>query len=563
MDTGMISDQMGVAILVALGFLAFACFVAYQSIRQRKRIQAKIRSTYGKRPVREYDLVEFDAISHYFQQKQKKGSYIDDITWNDLDLDTIFMLMNHTWSCIGESYLYSMLRTPVFDSKALMERRELLDYFLSHRKEREEVEYCFAKVGKTGRYSVFDYIYNLADCPTKPVWKEYLWGIGILVSFASIFLSPAYGFTLFLAVMVASWVSHYNSLKVISPYVMSCSCLLQILKVSKSLGKIKAPELKKYQDAAEETAKAFRKLKRNSLFLVANGAGGGMEKVLIDYLNYTFHIDIIQFQVVVKEMARNRENLERLIDAMGMLECGTAMASFCTMMPEHCLPILREEGEIFLKADNVYHPMISDPVKNSIETTRGVLLTGSNASGKSTFLKTVAINAILAQTAGVVMADSWEGCYFKVLTSMALRDDLDSQESYFIVEIKSLKRILDEAGKGAAVLCFVDEVLRGTNTVERIAASSEILKSLNRPDVLCFAATHDIELTHILEEDYENYHFQEEVLDDDIVFNYQLFQGRATSRNAIRLLAIMGYQEEIIQNAEKRALEFMKTGEWK
>ena len=161
------------------------------------------------------------------------------------------------------------------------------------------------------------------------------------------------------------------------------------------------------------------------------------------------------------------------------------------------------------------------------------------------------------------MADAWEGSYFKVLTSMALRDDLDSQESYFIVEIKSLKRILDEAGKGEAVLCFVDEVLRGTNTVERIAASSEILKSLNRPDVLCFAATHDIELTHILEEDYENYHFQEEVRDDDIVFNYQLFRGRATSRNAIRLLAIMGYQEEIIQNAEKRALEFMKTGEWK
>lgn len=84
---------------------------------------------------------------------------------------------------------------------------------------------------------------------------------------------------------------------------------------------------------------------------------------------------------------------------------------------------------------------------------------------------------------------------------MALRDDLNAQNSYYIVEIKSLKRILDAVDKDdkRPVLCFVDEVLRGTNTVERIAASSEILKSLRYKNVLVFAATHDIELTYLLE----------------------------------------------------------------
>ena len=89
---------------------------------------------------------------------------------------------------------------------------------------------------------------------------------------------------------------------------------------------------------------------------------------------------------------------------------------------------------------------------------------------------------------------------------------------------------MDGEGK---VLCFVDEVLRGTNTVERIAASTQILKSLCHPGVLCFAATHDIELTELLQKDFDNYHFEEDIRDGDIFFNYRIKEGRATTRNAI------------------------------
>ena len=111
-------------------------------------------------------------------------------------------------------------------------------------------------------------------------------------------------------------------------------------------------------------------------------------------------------------------------------------------------------------------------------------------------------------------------------------------------------------------MCFVDEVLRGTNTVERIAASSQILKSLNSENSMCFVATHDIELTSLLEDRYENYHFREEVTDGDVTFSYQLLPGKATTRNAIRLLSIMGYQENIIQKAEQMALEFVQNSHW-
>jgi DNA mismatch repair ATPase MutS len=145
---------------------------------------------------------------------------------------------------------------------------------------------------------------------------------------------------------------------------------------------------------------------------------------------------------------------------------------------------------------------------------------------------------------------------------MALRDNLLSKESYYIVEIKSLKRILDRVNNEVPTLCFIDEVLRGTNTLERIAASSRILSSLSKKNTLVFAATHDIELTQILENEYSNYHFQERIEDNEILFDYKLYKGKAISKNAIKLLNMMGYPKEIIVSAENAAEEFLTKGEW-
>ena len=278
--------------------------------------------------------------------------------------------------------------------------------------------------------------------------------------------------------------------------------------------------------------------------------------------------------LVVRTYAKEHD---RELDAL------IAAAGFRHSLPAWCVPKLtaaetvadgaahgavESSGQHFeamsLQLEQLYHPLLADPVKNDIKTTNGVLLTGSNASGKSTFFKAVALNMILAQTIHTCCADHCQSSYWRVMTSMALRDDLGSGESYYIVEIHSLKRILDAVqSPGAPVLCFVDEVLRGTNTVERIAASTQILKSLHKPGVCCFAATHDVELTGLLEAEYDNYHFEEQIADGDISFPYLLMPGRATSRNAIRLLEMMGYSEEIIKKADDQAAEFLKTGVWK
>ena len=149
------------------------------------------------------------------------------------------------------------------------------------------------------------------------------------------------------------------------------------------------------------------------------------------------------------------------------------------------------------------------------------------------------------------------------MTSMALSDNLLEKESYYIAEIKSLQRILKETDGVVPVLGFVDEVLRGTNTVERISASSQILAVLAKTNTLLFAATHDIELTYMLETLFENYHFEEQICEDEILFDYQLKTGRATTQNAIALLRLLGYPEHIIEKAKETATIFLSEGEWR
>jgi len=282
--------------------------------------------------------------------------------------------------------------------------------------------------------------------------------------------------------------------------------------------------------------------------------------MILDQLNMMFHIDIIKFNTMLVELIKYEKEVDRMISTLGYLESSIAIGAFRASMPVTCVPKFTKG----ITMEKVYHPLIPNAISNTISVNKGVLLTGSNASGKSTFLKTIAINALLAQSINTCTAETATTDFYRIYSSMSLRDDLMNGESYYIVEIKSLKRILDAVAKGGApVLSFVDEVLRGTNTVERIAASTQILRSLAKPNIISFAATHDIELTHLLEKDYDNYHFVEEIKDGDILFDYQLLTGRATTRNAIQLLNIIGYEQSIIEEATKMAQEFVVDGVWK
>ncbi|MBR1740269.1 MAG: hypothetical protein IJ733_00060, partial [Lachnospiraceae bacterium] len=226
-------------------------------------------------------------------------------------------------------------------------------------------------------------------------------------------------------------------------------------------------------------------------------------------------------------------------------------------------PEFVKSGMGIFSAEGLYHPFVESPVKNDLQMKRPVLLTGSNASGKSTFLKAVAISILFAQTIHTVPAKKYQAPFYRVFSSMALRDNIIKKESYFVVEIKSLKRLFDaDKTSEIPVFCFVDEILRGTNTVERVSASSMLLETLSKKNAVCMAATHDMELSRLLDGCYENFHFEEQVKGGEVIFDYRLRKGPATSRNAILLMESLGFEREITGNAQKRAERFLAEGVW-
>ncbi|MBQ8044206.1 MAG: DNA mismatch repair protein MutS [Clostridia bacterium] len=282
----------------------------------------------------------------------------------------------------------------------------------------------------------------------------------------------------------------------------------------------------------------------------------------MDYVKMIFHVDIIKFYSMLEVLKKNQDAIKDVYEVIGRIDTCIAIASYRESLEYWSEPKLKNSNSIEYKVEEVYHPLISKAVSNSISEKKSVLLTGSNASGKSTFIKTLAINAILSQTIYTSASRSYEAPFYQIYTSMALRDDLISGESYYMVEIKSLKRIITAKHEDRPILCFVDEVLRGTNTLERISASAHILTHIAHDKAMCFAATHDIELTKILSKDYKNYHFQEKIMDNDVKFDYKLYDGETKSRNAIKLLKMIGYSDEIVDKASNMANNFLESGNW-
>ena len=132
---------------------------------------------------------------------------------------------------------------------------------------------------------------------------------------------------------------------------------------------------------------------------------------------------------------------------------------------------------------------------------------------------------------------------------MAVRDNIAGGESYFVAEIKSMKRILSSLDRGNECYCFIDEILKGTNTVERVSAATAVLKYLSLKDCICIAATHDIELTELLKSEYTNNHFREQMESDGVHFDYKLKPGLSNTRNAIKLLSYYGFPKTITEEA--------------
>ena len=535
-----------------------------EETRNRKQYEAGLREGYGKFPDKEYSEQDFENITRLFAYRHK-DYFIDDITWNDLNMNGIFALMDHTQSSSGAEYLYDMLRTPKLQKAKMDELEKHICFLRKDEDKRVTVQMKLHALGTSGKYSVFDYIEYLdaiGDCSNG---KHIVMLLALFVSLALLFVNVMTGVFLLLLVIAVNMTSYLREKNDIQPYFCSFSYIMRMIQCGNGILTVDLSEMVEYKKELEKKIGRLTPISRNySAVASMNSSSGNPLEIVSDYFNMLTHIDIMRFNRMVRLVKEHKEEIYELVEAIGYIDAVISIGAFRESLKSYCVPEFEEGKEVVLCIENGYHPSINEPVVNSFLQKRGMLVTGSNASGKSTFLKMIAINAILAQTIHTCTASSYRGGLYKIYSSMALRDDLMAGDSYYIVEIKALKRIVDAAEEKSEnpLLCFVDEVLRGTNTVERIAASAQIMDNLARKGVYCFAATHDIELTHLLAQKYDNYHFEEDVKDGDVLFSYRLLDGRAQTRNAIKLLKVIGFSDEITEHAEDRVQRFVRTGQW-
>ena len=551
-----------IKITLAIIALIIICFLIdlYSNKKKFKIKKREIINSYGKEVDIEDINYKMKNISTYFRNKNEES--IDDITWSDLSMDDVYKKINNTQSTAGKEILYYILRNPIKDIETLKKRDNLIEYFRNNEDIRLELQLDFAKLGDSNDPNTTLSLFVEGD-DTKS--KLLLYRVLRALPIISIILTASnksFLFFVLLSIGLNIFISYKNKTEQIDTG--GFTYLIKSLNVAYKIKDKNIKEIDENIHDIKEDLERVKKIKKKSVTSNPNSMMSELN-VFSEYYNMIFLSELIAYEKVKETIINNKIYLKNIYEYVGTIDALIGIASFRDSLEYYSKPNLkisnnRESNLIEFK--EIYHPLIEDPVTNSLKVKGGVLITGSNASGKSTFIKSIAINQILAQSIFTTCAREYNSSIFNIYTSMALKDDVLNNESYYIVEIKSLKRIIEKSRDIVPCLCFVDEILRGTNTIERIASSSEVLKHLNKSNCICFAATHDIELTYLLEGEFENYHFEEEITDNDIMFDYKLNPGRAKSRNAIKLLSLMGYKDEIVNNANNRAENFAKTGKW-
>lgn len=559
-------------VLAGAMFFLIALLMGAEYINSRKFRRQNLEilyQRYGTLSERSYKAGEIEHIQKYCL-KHPEENQIDDITWNDLNMDNIYQKMNTSCSAVGDEYLYYRLRTPIYDREEMEKWESQIRFFMEHEEERHSVQSLFFSMGRTGRYSLHEYIENLDILGERNNFKYILSNCMMLACIGVMFVSAPVGIIALIIMLCHNIVGYFKEYKQIEPYITSFRYINRMLDAADRIGHLTIAGILGEQKRLIECYHKMKEFIRNAYLIVYVEKGNGDPfSLIVDYLRMAFYLDLIQFNNALHAVRGHLAEIDEIVTLLGKIETAVVIGSYRSSLSEgYCIPTIRFEQETdrHIKIDQIYHPMLTEPVKNSVSVSKGILLTGSNASGKSTFLRTVAVNALLAQTIHTCLADSYDAPCFRIYSSMALKDDLIGGQSYYMVEIKSIKRILDQVQRAEKehgyVLCFVDEVLRGTNTVERIAASTQIMKMLASDHSLCFAATHDVELTKLLQKEYDNYHFEERIEEDDIFFPYKLMHGPATTRNAIALLKMLGYDDHIVKEAETMAERFLIGGGW-
>lgn len=549
-------DRFIIGLILVLAVLIIAA-LAVAAKRSHARMLENLNSQFGQLP--DNEELEFNSISRPWKTCTDKEPYqvIDDITWDDLDMNRVFAVLDACQTSIGEEYLYTLLHKFADDTET-SRCEELMELLDKNPELRLRLQVLLKKAGKTNYNGLAEFIESSEVHGLRHTRVYKLFAFLPLLSIVLIPFSRTIGTACVLCFLACNLVLYYRAKKKTEFELPSVRYLANILTCGRKICKIQDAAFSPFQTELQENLSKLRKLGGATSAVLPKLYKSDMDVITEFYSILTLH-EIRSYNKMIQIVTAQREACKSACRIIAQMDTAIAILSFRKSLPVTCKPHYIKSSQVNLQ--EIYHPLLQKPVSNSILFEGDSLITGSNASGKSTFIKAVAVNGILARAINTCTARVYQAPKTLIITSMAVRDNILSGESYFIAEIKSLKRVLEHMAH-TPCLCFVDEILKGTNTVERIAASSAVLRHIHELDGLCLVATHDMELTQILAAEYENYHFSEQITDDGITFDYLIKPGPSNTTNAVKLLDYMGFDKAVVQSAETGVREFLQTGKW-
>ena len=459
----------------------------------------------------------FSWISEYFQKFQTSDSahVLTDQACNDLDFEELFMFLDRTNSSIGQQYLYFRMRAVDDRHKITAEDEEIIKRINSDQKLREVLEKQLSKLSSTESFYISKLFQDkLINAPSWHIFLPFL-SIFSLVSILSLLFSTVMVYVVPVLVIINMSI-HYRNKNNLDHYISSLPELVKMHAVAKFISEFDprifdATEIRSSLSSIEKIKKHFY------LFQMENRLQDDISNLswgLVEIVKILLILEPIMFFKALRRIDDNQDKIESLYTALGRIDMLYSISSLRNGLDVFCIPdfLKDEEG---LTAKGIYHPLIENCVKNDISTVgESVLLTGSNMSGKTTFIRTIGVNIIAANSLNTCFADSIQLPKMRLMSAIRISDDLMDEKSYYFEEVSTLKEIIDNSEKEYKYLFLLDEIFKGTNTIERISAGKAVLSYLAGNKNLVFVSTHDIELTDLLKEEYSLYHFTEVINND-------------------------------------------------
>lgn len=483
----------------------------------------------------------------YFDVKSSSDAYkaVDRITADDLLLDDYFEKVNSARTSMGRSVLFFWLRTQCATIEALQARRKLIDYFIGHDAARAEAGAILGRIGVQANGSVASLLWlDSGDGYFR--YKRHF--TALIACEASLLIAAiAIGFPIIIVailIIVANIAVFLKTTKYIGGYSNSISYLGAAMGRLASIARIDFKDGEAEEFAALPALADMARRMPKGIAIFRGGASmlGDLNSSILFYVKIFLLGELAIYFKYFSFFRKNLEAIRTAYEVIGRIDAAICLADAIRNDASLSPAEIADDGSVGFRG--AINPLVENCAPISIDRLGKAIVTGTNMSGKTTLLRTIGINQVLALGIQYAYAENFRTGFYFVHSSIRIEDDLLHGKSRYLVQAKRLLDLIELSQCGRTML-IIDEILTGTNSEDRIAASINILGYLATTGSIVLATTHDIEIAEGIRLDYDPYYFSEAIVGDDLSFDYRIKKGIIDKRNALIILRHLGFSKFI------------------